>query len=147
MRLRSKNSHFRSKNLPLRSLEKLVSSNQKLLKLKPLKSNLIRLLRSSRDCTLRDTSSTSNGRRPLRIQEKEMNSLMRLVRTMLELKIILTKRKLTSRTIKINLREKKIIILISMDKLHRKKELLRSSGSHSQSLILRERTLKVKLQF
>lgn len=146
MRLRSKSllSKLRSSRSKLQ--EKQVSLNRKLLKPRLLKLSWTKLLKSLRDCTQRDINSTSNGKRLLRTQEREMSSLMRLVRIMLVPRTILIRRRLTWRTIKTSSKERKIIISISMVKLPHKKEHSLNLGSHLLNLISKERILKEKSQ-
>jgi len=146
MRLRSKNLLSKLRNLRSKLRGKQVSLNRKLLKPKLLKLSWTKLLKSLRDCTQRDINFTFNGKRLLRTQEREMSSLMRLVRIMLVPRTILTRRKLTWRIIKTSSKERKITISTSMGKLPHKKEHSLNLGSHLPSLISRERILKEKLQ-
>ena len=66
MKLRSRNSHFKSKSSPLRLAASVKSSNRKLRRPKPPKLSWTRLPRNSNAYIKSATSWTSNGKRQLR---------------------------------------------------------------------------------
>jgi len=109
MRLKSRSLLSRLKSSPSKLQENQTNLKEKLPKLKPPKSSLIRPLKSSRDSIQRDISSTFNGKRLSRTPEREMSSLMRLVRTTLEQRITSRRRRLILRTTRTSFKESKTI--------------------------------------
>jgi hypothetical protein len=86
------------------------------------RSSLTRLLRSSRDSTLRGINFISNGRKLSKTLERETSSSMRLVRTMPEPRTIWIKRRQILMIIRLSFRESRITTLFLMEILLPKKE-------------------------
>ena len=95
MRPRSRSSPFRLRNLPSKSLVRLMNLSRKWLKLKPLRLSSTKQQKNLNDCIKSATSSIYSGKTPLKTLAVVMSLSMKLVCSMVMLRAGLSARRMS----------------------------------------------------